>query len=56
MDGGGVRWSAKAIWGGTYSSGGVRKVAINYVGWTTNRAGALARIPGSAATTEPESG
>ena len=41
VDGGGVRWSAKAIWGRTYSSGGVRKVAINYVGWTTNRAGAL---------------
>jgi hypothetical protein len=41
VDGGGVRWSAKAIWGGTYSSGGVRKVAIDYAGWTTNRAGAL---------------
>ena len=41
VDGGGVRWSAKAIWGGTYSSGGVSKVAIDYAGWTTNRAGAL---------------
>ncbi len=41
VDGGGVRWSAKAIWGSTYSSGGVTKVAIDYVGWTTNRAGAL---------------
>jgi hypothetical protein len=41
VDGSGVRWSAKAIWGSTYFSGGVRKVAINYVGWTTNRAGAL---------------
>jgi hypothetical protein len=41
VDGGGVRWSAKAIWGGTYSSGGVRKVAIDYAGWTANRAGAL---------------
>jgi hypothetical protein len=41
VDGGGVRWSAKAIWGSTYSSGGVSKVAIDYVGWTTNRSGAL---------------
>ena len=37
MDGGGIRWMAKAIWGGTYTSGGVRKVSINYAGWTTNR-------------------
>ena len=36
MDGGGIRWTAKAIWGGTYTSGGVRKVSINYAGWTTN--------------------
>ena len=35
-DGGGIRWTAKAIWGGTYTSGGVRKVSINYAGWTTN--------------------
>ena len=36
MDGGRIRWTAKAIWGGTYTSGGVRKVSINYAGWTTN--------------------
>ena len=36
VDGGGVRWTAKAIWGGTYTSGGVRKISINYAGWTTN--------------------
>ena len=39
VDGSGVRWSAKARWGSTYSSGGVRKVKIGYAGWTTNRAG-----------------
>ena len=37
VDGGGVRWTAKAIWGGTYTSGGVRKISIDYAGWTTNR-------------------
>ena len=36
VDGGGVSWTAKAIWGGTYTSGGVRKISINYAGWTTN--------------------
>lgn len=36
VDGGGIRWTAKAIWGGTYTSGGVRKISINYAGWTTN--------------------
>ena len=36
VDGGGIRWTAKAIWGGTYVSGGVRKISINYAGWTTN--------------------
>jgi len=36
VDGGGIRWAAKAIWGGTYTSGGVRKISINYAGWTTN--------------------
>ena len=41
VDGSGVRWLAKAIWGNTYSSGGVRKVRIGYAGWTTNRAGAV---------------
>ena len=35
VDRGGVRWTAKAIWGGTYTSGGVRKISINYAGWTT---------------------
>ena len=36
VDGGGIRWTAKAIWGATYTSGGVRKISINYAGWTTN--------------------
>ena len=36
VDGGGIRWTAKAIWGGAYTSGGVRKISINYAGWTTN--------------------
>jgi uncharacterized protein YkwD len=36
VDRGGIRWTAKAIWGGTYTSGGVRKISINYAGWTTN--------------------
>jgi hypothetical protein len=41
VDGSGVRWSAKARWGSTYSSGGTTKVRIGYAGWTTNRAGAV---------------
>jgi hypothetical protein len=41
VDGSGVRWSAKAIWGGIYSSGSVSKVAIDDAAWTTNHAGAL---------------
>jgi hypothetical protein len=36
VDGGGIRWTAKAIWGSTSTSGGVRKISINYAGWTTN--------------------
>jgi hypothetical protein len=32
VDGGGIRWTAKAIWGAAYTSGGVRKISINYAG------------------------
>ena len=56
VDGSGVRWSAKAIWGSTYSSSGVSKVAIDYAGWTTNRAGAFRTDSWVTATTGPESG
>jgi hypothetical protein len=36
VDGGGVRWYAKAIWGGTYTAAdGTQKVSIDYAGWTT---------------------
>ena len=41
IDGSGVRWTAKATWGSTYSAGGVSKVVIDYAGWTANRAGTL---------------
>jgi len=40
-DGGGVRWSAKAIWGNTYAASGVTKVGIDYAGWTTGRTGTV---------------
>jgi hypothetical protein len=36
VDGGGVRWYAKAIWGGTYTAAdGTQKISIDYAGWTT---------------------
>jgi len=41
VDGGGVQWTAKAIWGPTYSAGDVTKVIIDYAGWTTSRAGTV---------------
>ncbi len=41
VDGGGVRWAAKVIWGSTYSASGVTRVAVDYAGWTTNRAGTV---------------
>ena len=41
VDGGGVTWSGKAIWGGTSSTSGITKVIIDYAGWTTNRAGTV---------------
>ena len=40
-DGGGVRWSGKAIWGGTSSTSGITKVIIDYAGWTTSRSGTV---------------
>lgn len=42
VDGGGVRWDARAVWGNTYTAAdGVLKVAIDYAGWTTARAGTV---------------
>lgn len=42
VDGGGVRWDARAIWGSTYTaSDGTRKVAVDYAGWTTTKAGTV---------------
>lgn len=38
VDGGGVRWTARAVWGGTYVDAGVRRTSINDVGWTTDAA------------------
>jgi len=42
VDGGGVRWTAKAIWGDIYAAGAGTKVVIDHAGWTTSRAG---RVP-----------
>ncbi|MET0695173.1 MAG: hypothetical protein ABWY56_14665, partial [Propionibacteriaceae bacterium] len=41
VDGGGVRWNAKAVWGDTYVASGVTKATIDYAGWTTTRAGTV---------------
>jgi parallel beta-helix repeat protein len=41
VDGGGVRWTAKAIWGQIYTAGDMTKVVIDYAGWTTSRAGTV---------------
>lgn len=35
VDGGGVRWSAQAVWGDTYLEEGVRRISLADVGWTT---------------------
>lgn len=35
VDGGGVRWDARAVWGGTYVDAGVTRTSIKDVGWTT---------------------
>lgn len=42
VDGGGIRWSARAVWGDVYrgADGSVR-AAIDEVGWTTSRAGTV---------------
>jgi len=37
VDGGGIRWSTKVVWGKPYvSADGVRRVRVDYAGWTTN--------------------
>lgn len=36
VDGGGVTWHTKVVWGGTYvASNGVRKISVSYAGWTS---------------------
>jgi hypothetical protein len=36
VDGGGVTWHTKVVWGSTYvAASGVRKVSIDYAGWTS---------------------
>nr|WP_294695638.1 metallophosphoesterase [uncultured Friedmanniella sp.] len=35
MDGGGITWHTKVKWGGTYTSGGTKKVSVDYAGWTS---------------------
>jgi hypothetical protein len=35
VDGAGIRWTAKAVWSGTYQDGGTRKVRLDFAGWTT---------------------
>jgi hypothetical protein len=42
VDGGGVRWDVKAHWGATYrAADGRTKAAIDYVGWSTSKGGAV---------------
>ena len=42
VDGGGVRWSARAVWGDTYlAADGTRRVTIDYAGWSTSRPGVV---------------
>jgi hypothetical protein len=41
-DEGGIRWSSRAIWGDTYvDAEGDRRVSVDYVGWTTTKAGTV---------------
>jgi uncharacterized protein YkwD len=42
LDGGGVRWNAKVVWGKTYrGADGVTKVTLDYAGWTTTKTGTV---------------
>ena len=42
VDGGGVTFHTKVVWGGTYvAKDGVRRVSVNYAGWTTPKRGAI---------------
>lgn len=38
VDGGGITWRTKVIWGDSYTSGGVERTQLDYAGWTTNAA------------------
>ncbi|MBM7800721.1 SpoIID/LytB domain protein [Microlunatus panaciterrae] len=36
VDGGGITWKTKAVWGSTYTGAdGIKRVRIDYAGWTT---------------------
>jgi len=42
LDGGGVRWRSRVIWGGVYQAAdGSLRVVLDYVGWTTSKAGTV---------------
>ena len=42
VDGGGVRWNSKAVWGAVYAgTGGVATVTMESAGWTTTKAGTV---------------
>lgn len=42
VDGGGVRWTSRAIWGGVYQAAdGAQRVSVDYAGWTTSKAGTV---------------
>jgi uncharacterized protein YkwD len=42
VDGGGVRWNAKAVWGTVYTAAdGVRRATIDYAGWSTTKSGTV---------------
>ncbi len=36
LDGGGIIWRSKVIWGSTYAAGGIQKVSVEYAGWTSS--------------------
>ena len=42
VDGGGIRWSSRAIWGSDYrATDGSLRASVDYAGWTTSRAGTV---------------
>jgi hypothetical protein len=42
VDGGGVRWNSKAVWGAAYpNAAGAATITMDYAGWTTTKSGTV---------------